>query len=153
MFDCRLEHIMSYTATLGTRELIGPVAEGLRVNVHVTGGEVTGPRVFGKLRPLSGDWLTIRRDGVAILDVRATIETNDGALIYLTYNGTSDRGEDGYERSLQGGPVPSGTKIYISPRFHTSDGRYLWINRVHCLGIGATDPERGGVAYDVYAVR
>jgi hypothetical protein len=153
MLDYRLEHIMSYTATLGTREHIGPVPEGLRVNVHVTGGEVTGPKVFGKLRSLSGDWLTIRRDGVATLDVRTTIETNDGALIYLTFNGLSDRGEDGFERSLQGAAAPSGTKIHISPRFHTAHGRYLWINRVHCLGIGAADPERGWVAYDVYAVR
>jgi hypothetical protein len=48
---------MSYTATLGDREVIGPVPEGLRWNVPVTGGAVTGPRVFG----LSGDWLTIRR--------------------------------------------------------------------------------------------
>ena len=150
MFDYRLEHIMSYTATLGTREVIGPVPEGLRINVYVTGGEVTGPKVFGKLRPLGGDWLTVRRDGVSILDVRGTIETNDGALIYVTYNGTSDRGEDGYERSLQGGPAASGRKIFISPRFHTSDSRYLWINRLHCLGIGAT--VTGGVAYDVYAV-
>lgn len=78
MFEYRLEHIMSYTAKLGERETIGPISDGLRVSVQVTGGEVTGPRIFGKLRPLSGDWLTIRRDGVAILDVRTTIETHDG---------------------------------------------------------------------------
>ena len=106
MFEYRLEHIMSYTAKLGEREVIGPGPEGLRVNVPVIGGEVTGPKVFGKVRPLSGDWLTIRRDGVAILDVRGTIETTDGALIYVTYFGTSDRGEDGYEKALQGNCDP-----------------------------------------------
>jgi Protein of unknown function (DUF3237) len=84
---------MSFAVKVGEREVIGPVPEGLRSNVHVTGGEVTGPKVFGKIRPLSGDWLTIRRDGVAILDVRLTIETNEGALIYVTYYGTSDRGD------------------------------------------------------------
>jgi hypothetical protein len=41
--------------------------------------------------------VAVRRDGVAILDVRTTIETNDGALIYVAYSGTSDRGEDGYQ--------------------------------------------------------
>ncbi len=95
MFEYRLEHILSFTARLGGREIIGPVPEGLRVNAQVTGGEVTGPKVAGKLRALSGDWVTVRRDGIAILDVRTTIETNDGAPIYVTYSGTSDRGEDG----------------------------------------------------------
>ena len=81
MFEYRLEHIMSYTVKIAEPEVIGPVPEGLRVNGYILGGEVTGPRVSGKLRPVGGDWLTIRKHGVAILDVRATIETHDGALI------------------------------------------------------------------------
>jgi hypothetical protein len=153
MFEYSLEHIMSYVAKLGTREVIGPMPEGLRVNVHVIGGEVTGPRISGNFRPLSGDWLTIRRDGVAILDVRATIETHDRALIFVAYAGTSDRGEDGYESSVKGQPIASGTAIYISPRFQTSHPDYAWLNRLHCLGIGRAFPERSEVAYDVYAVR
>ena len=111
MFEYRLEHIMSYAAKLGTREFIGNVPDGVRVNVHVIGGDVTGSRISGKFRTLSGDWLTIRRDGVAILDIRGTIETHDGALIYVTYWGMADRGEDGYEKALQGEPMASGTAI------------------------------------------
>jgi hypothetical protein len=152
MFEYRLEHILSFAVKIGEREVIGPVPEGLRWNVHVTGGEVTGPKVFGKIRPLSGDWMTIRRDGVAILDVRLTIETNEGALIYVTYYGTYDRGEDGYEQALQGQSRPP-TPIRTAPRFYTSHPNYLWLNRLHCLGIGSTIPDRGEVAYDVYAVR
>ena len=53
--------------TLNPPEVIGPVPEGIRVNLYITGGEVTGRKVRGKLRPVGGDWLTIRRDGVAIL--------------------------------------------------------------------------------------
>jgi hypothetical protein len=52
MFEYRLEHIMSYIAKLGTREVIGPVPEGLRANVHVIGGEVTGPSTYGKFLPV-----------------------------------------------------------------------------------------------------
>jgi hypothetical protein len=153
MFEYRLEHIMSYIAILGKRELIGPVPEGLRVNVEVTGGEVTGPKVFGKLGSLGGDWLTVRRDGVVMLDVRTTIETNDGALIYVTYQGTSDLGENGYEEFAQGGRPAHGMPIRISPRFHTSHPDYLWLNRLHCLGVGQSFPDQGQVAYDIYAVR
>jgi hypothetical protein len=95
MFEYRLEHIVSYTATLAAPEIIGPVAEGVRVNFYVTGGKATGPKVSGKILPVGGDWLTIRRDGVGILDVRATLQTHDGALIYVSCGGTHDLGEDG----------------------------------------------------------
>ena len=56
MFEYQMEHIMSYNATLAPPEVIGPLAEGIRVNFYVTGGTVTGPRVFGKLRPVGADW-------------------------------------------------------------------------------------------------
>ena len=94
MIDYQLEHIFSYEATLmNPPEIIGPVPEGIRVNFYTTSGEVTGPRVTGRFRPVGGDWVVMRRDGVAVLDVRATIETNDGALISVTYPGlpTSER--------------------------------------------------------------
>ena len=153
MFDYRLEHIMSYNAKLGEPEVIGPLPEGLRVHVYVTEGAVTGPRVVGKLRPVGGDWLTIRTDGVGVLDVRATIETHDGALIYLSYGGVVDLGPDGYEQFAQGKLPASGTAIRMSPRFYTAHPDYLWLNRLHCLGIGQAFLERSEVAYDVYAVR
>jgi hypothetical protein len=153
MFDYRLEHIMSYNATLAAPEIIGPLPEGLRVNFYVTGGEVTGPRVFGKVRPVGADWLTLRKDGVGLLDVRATIETNDGALIYVTYPGIIDLGENGYQDFLEGRPPASGTPIRTSPRCMTSHPNYAWLNRLHCVGIGQAFIERLEVAYDVYAVR
>jgi hypothetical protein len=81
MIEYRLEHVMSYTAKLTEPEVIGPVPEGIRLNIYVTGGEISGPRLSGKLRPVGADWLTIRRDWIGILDVRATMETTEGALI------------------------------------------------------------------------
>jgi hypothetical protein len=153
MIEYRLEHIMSYTATLTEPEVIGPLPEGLRVNIYVTGGEVVGPKVSGKIRPGGADWLTIRRDGIGILDVRGTMETTDGALIYVSYIGTIDVGENGYEEFLQGKPPASGAPIRSSPRFHTAHPDYLWLNHLHCLGIGQAFVERSEVAYDVYAVR
>lgn len=153
MIDYSMEHLFSFNATLDPPEVIGPTPEGLRLNVYVTGGSVSGPKLNGKLRPVGADWLTIRLDGVAILDVRATIEADDGALIYVTYSGIMDLGEDGYDKMLNGEPVPSGVAIRISPFCRTSDAKYLWMNRTHCIGIGQAFIERGEVIYDVYAVR
>jgi hypothetical protein len=124
MFDYRLEHIMSYSATLAEPEVIGPVPEGIRVIFYVTGGTITGPKVFGRLRAVGADWLQLRCDGVAILDVRATAETDDGALLYITCGGTIDLGENGYEDFLKGALPPDGTPIRTSPRVHTAHPKY-----------------------------
>lgn len=153
MFDYKLEHICSYTASLASPfEVIGPVPEGIKVNAYVTGGEVTGPKVRGKVRPVGADWLTIRRDGVGIVDVRATMETHDGALILVTYPGIIDFGEDGYDKFLRG-ELPPVLQIRTSPRFFTSHPNYLWLNRLLCLGVGQADLPASTVSYDVYAVR
>jgi len=152
VIEYRLEHLFSYNAFLET-EMIGPVAEGLRLNVYVTKGEISGPKLQGKLRPVGGDWLTVRTDGVGILDVRATFETDDGALIYTNYTGVADFGEDGYQKLLDGAPPPSGLPLRVVPRYQTSHPAYSWLNRLQCLGIGQAFLERGEVHYDVYAVR
>ncbi len=148
----KLELVMSYTATLAEPEVIGPTPEGIRVNFYVTGGNVTGPRLSGKLRPVGADWLTIRQDGMAILDVRATIETGDQALIYVQYHGTIDLGLDGYGKFLEGVMPPSGIAIRTSPRMTTSDTRYLWVNRLHCMALGQAFLDLAEVAYDVFAI-
>ncbi|MCI0720612.1 MAG: DUF3237 domain-containing protein [Acidobacteria bacterium] len=61
MIDYKLEHIFSYTGTLASPpEMIGSVPEGTRVNFYSTGGEITGPRIRGKIGPVGGDWATVR---------------------------------------------------------------------------------------------
>jgi hypothetical protein len=153
MFEYRLEHVFSYYITAKFPEVVGHLPEGLRLNFYFSGGEMTGPKLFGKVRPVGGDWLIVRRDGIGILDVRATLETRDGALIYATLGGTIDFGEDGYERMSQGKPPPSGAPFRTSPRFESAHPSYLWLNRLHYIGIGATYIERSRMSYDVYAVR
>lgn len=154
MFEYHLEHICSINATLDpNREQIGPTPEGLKINIYVTGGEVTGPRIKGKVRPVGADWYTLRTDGVGILNVRATLETDDGALIYMTYRGVSDAGEGAYERFLKGEPPAGGAPIHTAPVLTTSHPDYLWVNRILCLGVGESFPESKRIGYDIYAVR
>ena len=152
MHDYELEHILSFTATLGEPEVIGPVPEGVRANLYVTGGEVTGPGISGKVRPAGGDWLTIRTDGVAIIDARITFEVGEGTLLYVSYGGVGDLGADGYERFLRG-ELPPVVPLRVVPRFQTADPGLLWISRPQCLGIGEFDAETSRASYDVYAVR
>jgi hypothetical protein len=153
MIDYKLEHILSFVGKGGgVPEAIGALPEGLRVNFYNLGGEVSGPRIRGKLRAAGGDWVTVRKDGVAILDARVTFETDDGALILVTYPGVIDFGEDGYEK-FQRGDLPPAAQIRTSPRFFTSHPKYAWLSRLHCLGVGEYSPANRTASYDVYAVR
>lgn len=151
-YNYQLEHIFSFGATLESPEVIGPVAEGIRANFYCIGGEVTGPKLQGKTRPVGGDWLTVRTDGVVILDVKTTLESNDGALIAISYSGVADMGSDGHQNFLEG-KLPARLKLYTVPRCQTAHPDYLWLNRIQCLGIGEVDLERSYVSYDIYAVR
>lgn len=152
MYDHSLEHIFSFTGTLEPPLPVGPVPEGIRMIFPITGGEVTGPKVRGRVVPGGGDWLTGRRDGVAILDVRLTIETDDGALIYMFYTGVSDLGPDGYDR-VSRGELPPLLKLRTAPRFLTAHPAYEWMNRVQCIAVGESVTMELRVGYDVYAVR
>ena len=96
--------------------------------------------------------MTVRRDGVAILDVRSTLETDDGALIYMTYPGVIDFGEDGFGKFSRS-ELPPVVEIRIAPRLATASPRYLWLNRLQYVGIGEYRPALREAHYDVYALR
>ena len=96
--------------------------------------------------------MTLRTDGVGLVDVRATIKTHDNALIYTAYSGVMDFGKDGYEK-LPKGEVPPVVSIHVTPRCYTSHPKYQWLNRIQCVGIGQSDMSRSEVAYDIYAIR
>ena len=152
MLPYQLEHLFSYRAQLHPPEIIGPVAEGMRANFYVASGEVSGPRVQGILRPVGGDWLTIRPDGVAVLDVRTTIEMTDGALIDTSYRGIGDLGPDGYGKFLRG-DLPSRLVLTIMPILQSAHADYQWLQRSVFIGIGSVEFETLTVAYDIYIVR
>ena len=151
MSNPAIEHLFSYTVSLRMPpEAIGPVAEGIRANFYLTGGEVRGPRCAGKVLPVGADWLLIRKDGVGIVDVRATMEMQDGALVYTAYTGVLDLGPDGYQAFLNGA-LPPRIPVRTAPRFQTAHPAYAWLNRVQAYGIGEVDLASASVSYDVYA--
>lgn len=145
-----LEWLCRYSATLQAPEVIGPVPEGIRVNFYVTGGQCSG-RIAGKLRAVGGDWLTIRSDGVGELDVRATLETDDGALIDLAYRGIGDLGPEGYSAFLEG-RLPDALSLRTRPVMRTAHPAYQWLQRLFCVSIGSVDFKKLEVTYDVYVV-
>src|SRR2546430_14014075 len=66
---------------------IGAIPHGLRSIVPILGGDFEGPSLRGKVMPGGGDWLLLRSDAVLELDLRITLETDDQALIHMTFQG------------------------------------------------------------------
>src|ERR1700738_476595 len=80
--DSRL--LMTLQVALAGPQRIGAVPHGIRVTAPIAGGHFEGPRLRGKVLPGSGDWTLLRGDGVLELDLRVTLEADDGALIHMT---------------------------------------------------------------------
>ncbi|MBN8887109.1 MAG: DUF3237 domain-containing protein [Rudaea sp.] len=152
MFKYEMEHLFSFTGSLAPPELIGPVPEGIRGNFYITGGEVKGPRLNGKVRPVGCDWFHLRRDGIGGPDVRTTIEADDGALIYVEYAGFADMGEDGYEKMARG-ELPAKLPLKNRVLARTAHPQYQWLHRAFAISIGEFDLATLSASYDVYAVR
>jgi hypothetical protein len=149
--ECRIEHVCTYSAGLHPPEVIGPVPEGIRANFYISGGPVSGPRLRGRMRAVGADCFLMRADGVGVLDVRATIETDDGALIEVCYGGLGDAGPDGYQRFLDG-TMPARLPLRTAPRFRCAHPRYAWLQRSLFVGVGEVDLQALVVHYDVYRI-
>ncbi len=102
----------------------------------VTGGSFSGARLQGTVHAGGADWIT-QVSGHSSLDVRITLETNDGAIIYMTYKGVVARSDAGlYWR--------------VTPVFNTASERYDWLN--HAVFVGKSKQVEGKVAYDIFEI-
>ena len=147
----RLELLCEYEATVKDPVLVGPGPVGLRQVFDITGGVVTGPRLRGRILPSGADWMLTGPDNVARLDVRGTMETDDGAFVFLQYTGFIHMGEAVMRALSEGRMTEFGEAyFYTTPRFETGDPRYAWLNTRVFLGQGRLGP--GRVAYRCFEV-
>jgi len=121
---------------------LGTVPYGIRSIVPVTGGDFDGPRLRGRILPGGGDWLLLRSDDVLELDLRITLETDDHALIYMTFQGLRHGPPDAITALSRGEAVdPASYYFRTVPRFETSTEKYAFLNRIIAVGIGETRPD------------
>ncbi len=121
---------------------LGAVPYGVRSIVPVAGGDFEGPRLRGRILPGGGDWLLLRSDGVLELDLRITLETDDHALIYMTFQGLR-YGPPDVITAFSRGEVVDPTRYYFRtvPRFETSAEAHAFLNRIVTIGVGETRPD------------
>lgn len=119
-------------------------------------GWAKGPKINGRIVAPAGDWIRIMPAGNARIDVRQTVKTDDGALIYISSNGIVSYTKESWNRLMKE-EVITGEDHYLilAPTMQTSAEKYLWLNHVQCIGkvVEAKIGENAFVKYDIYVVR
>ena len=132
-------------------QVVGQTPLGMRQIFYVKGGTFDGPRMRGEILAGGGDWALIRPDGTLQLDVRATVRTDDGALVYVAYGGLITASPEVYQRIFRGEDVPAAEYYcYGTPMYHAAAPQYDWLNRVVAVGKGKIIP--GGIEWRVFAL-
>jgi hypothetical protein len=144
--------LMTLQVAVGSAQKIGIVPHGLRAVVPITGGHFEGPRLRGKILPGGGDWTLLRSDGVLALDLRVTLETDDGALIDMTSFGLRHGPPEVLAALARGERVDPATYYFRSlPRFETGHATYAFLNRV--LAVASGDRRAEGPIYTIDEIR
>jgi hypothetical protein len=133
----QIQKLARIEVTLEKPRELGDTPLGRRRIIGITGGRFSGERLSGRVLPGGADWQVIRSDGVADLDARYTLETGDGALIYVRNRGYRHGPRDILEKIALGESVdPALYYMRTTPLFETGDARYAWLNRMVCVATG-----------------
>lgn len=131
----------------------GPL--GRRTLNAVRQGDFHGERLSGQINPGTGDW-QLTRNGIRVVDARVVLETDDGALIHMTYGGRIMFPELPLEvlRDVERRHLIDPKTYYFrtTPLFETGAEDYAWLNRIVSIGSGRL-AEGGAVAYDIYEIK
>ena len=151
MLDLKYEFLYEAQIDLEEPLPIGSTPHGTRMIVNIKGGTVKGPNITGDVLPIGADWILLRPDGAGELDVRATIRTDDGELIYLYSGGILVLSPEVYGRIQKGENVdPSEYYFRTTPIFETASDKYDWLNRIIAVGVGQVMSNR--VIYKCYRI-
>jgi hypothetical protein len=135
--------LCSVTARLADAFILPDTPGGTRAIAEVTSFDVRGERLTGHLKGnAAADWLTISPALQGTLDVRVLMETDDGALIFVSYRGRMD---------LSAGP--DAATIHSTPLFDTGDERYAWINAIQAVAKGKVSEGGTRLDYEMYELR
>ena len=148
----RLTRVYRLEATLGQPLDLGDVAQGHRRIVPQTGGTFTGPELHGKLLPgASADWQVVLPDGTALGDIRYTLQTDTGELLYVQSRGVRHGSAEVLARLARGADVDASEYTFrTSTQIETAAPRLDWLNKGIFISVGGR--QATGVIYETYLV-
>jgi hypothetical protein len=148
----RLTRVYRLQATLGQPLDLGERPQGHRRIVPLTRGTFTGPELRGELLPgASADWQTVLPDGTAFGDIRYTLRTDAGALLYVQSRGVRHGSAEVLLRLGRGEDVDASEYTFrTSTRIEAADRQLDWLNKGVFISVGGRQAD--GVIYEVYLV-
>jgi hypothetical protein len=148
----RLTRVYRLEAALGEPLDLGDVSQGHRRIIPLTGGTFTGPELNGKLLPgVSADWQIVLRDGTTLGDIRYTLQTDDGALLYVQSRGVRHGSAEVLARLGRGDDVDASEYTFrASTQIETASRDLDWLNKGVFISVGGR--RQGAVIYETYLV-
>jgi Protein of unknown function (DUF3237) len=148
----RLSLVYRLEARLGEPLDLGETAHGRRRIVPQTGGTFKGPEISGRLLPgASADWQTVLPDGSALSDIRYTLQTDSGDLLYVRSHGVRHGSPEVLARLARGEYVNAGEYTFrTTAQIETAAPELDWLNKGVFISVGGRRP--AGVAYETYLV-
>ena len=148
----RLTKIFRLEASLGEALDVGNVAQGRRRIVPLSGGTFAGPELNGTLVPeSSADWQIVLPDGTALGDIRYTLQTDHGDLLYVRSHGVRHGSAEVLARLGRGEDVDASEYVFrTSTQIETAGHDLDWLNKGVFISVAGR--QSGGVIYEVYLV-
>ena len=144
-------YVFTITARIGEVTTAGEIGRGVRRIIPITGGEVKGEGINGKVLAFGADFQIIRPNELIELEAKYAFETDDGAVVYVENKGIRFGPVELLKRLKRGEPVdPKLIYFRTVPRFETGSGKYRWLMQNLFIGAGARHPDR--VEIDVHQV-
>ena len=152
MHTLQFRPLFDISLSLHPAQDVGTTPLGTRRIVPVAGGTFKGDRLSGDVMPnAAADWVLVRADASVQLDVRLTLQTEDDALIYMTYRGVRHSSPEVAQRMACGDSVdPDEYYFRTTPVFETASAKYAWMNNIVSVGVG--ERLATGVKYKVFEI-
>ncbi|HEY9261831.1 DUF3237 domain-containing protein [Chitinophaga sp.] len=136
-------------------QAVGRVLTGTRLIFPFKAGVVKGDKINGQIIDGGGEWGLMTDSTTFKMDSRATIRTDDGALIYIAYTGYNyaDGPASALLRMGKGSELsPAEYYFRSTPVFETSAPKYAWLNHTVAVGVGRFAAP-GKIVYRIYAIQ
>jgi hypothetical protein len=147
-----LTQVYRLEATVGDPLDVGDVVAGHRRIIPLTGGTFTGPKLNGTLLPgVSADWQIVLPDGTALGDIRYTLQTDAGELLYVQSRSVRHGSAEVLARLGRGEDVDASEYVFrTSTQIETASLDLDWLNKGIFISVGGR--QVGGVIYETLLV-
>ena len=148
----KLEFVCELKINVGKPLQVGETTAGQRRIIPILGGTFKGPNMQGVILEGGADWQLIKKDGVAEIDARYTLQTDDSTLIYISNKGIRVASPEVLKKLSNNETVnPNEYYFRTIPVFETASEKYNWLTRSIFIAKGIRNP--GNVVIQVWMVK